>query len=407
MIDGTAPAQRGPGFRAFLFSDLRGYTAFIETNGDEAGARLLDRYRGLVRRVIAEHDGAEVRTEGDSFYVLFPSATGAVAAGLAIVAGADQLTTDDPTVPVRVGVGIHAGEAAETAEGPVGSAINVAARICAIAKPGEVLVSETVRGLVRTSSTIAFSSRGRPALKGVGEPIELFSAVDRGAAPRPGSAPAQGTQPDERALRRRARRPRRHRVRRGDRSCRTASVTDRAGRRRHLRRHPSDPSLRAAPPRHRSPASRRSAPAMDPPVPTTTSSRCSRRPSRRRAPRRPVAQGALGGSARVRCELTSEDADTVWYDRFQALGLATEQVDRLVSAAGIEAGQCSESVTSAVGEWRFGSAYGGRLLCYQADGASWIVWTYENERIVAQATRGDGDAAALFRWWKTIGPYLR
>ncbi len=406
MIDGTAPAQRGPGFRAFLFSDLRGYTAFIETNGDEAGARLLDRYRGLVRRVIAEHDGAEVRTEGDSFYVLFPSATGAVAAGLAIVAGADQLTTDDPTVPVRVGVGIHAGEAAETAEGPVGSAINVAARICAIAKPGEVLVSETVRGLVRTSSTIAFSSRGRPALKGVGEPIELFSAVDRGAAPRPGPRRPRGLSPT---------------------SARFAGVlvvlavigfgagilvsnglSDRSGR---SSAPPATPSVGSVPPSGAAPASVAGEPSVGASdgstgadddlialLPPAIAKTC--------APAT-VAQGALGGSARVRCELTSEDADTVWYDRFQALGLATEQVDRLVSAAGIEAGQCSESVTSAVGEWRFGSAYGGRLLCYQADGASWIVWTYENERIVAQATRGDGDAAALFRWWKTIGPYLR
>jgi class 3 adenylate cyclase len=68
----------------FLFSDLRGFTAFTETRGDGAAADLLDRYRTLVRAVIVKLGGAEIKTEGDSFYVVFPSASRAVAAGLAI-----------------------------------------------------------------------------------------------------------------------------------------------------------------------------------------------------------------------------------------------------------------------------------------------------------------------------------
>ncbi len=79
----------GPLTRGFLFADLRDYTAFAETHGDRAAADLLDRYRSLVREVVAASAGAEIRTEGDSFYVVFPSASTAVAAGLAIVAHAD------------------------------------------------------------------------------------------------------------------------------------------------------------------------------------------------------------------------------------------------------------------------------------------------------------------------------
>ena len=52
--------------------DLRGYTAFAESRGDIAAAELLDRYRALVRAVVADMDGAEIKTEGDSFYVVFP-----------------------------------------------------------------------------------------------------------------------------------------------------------------------------------------------------------------------------------------------------------------------------------------------------------------------------------------------
>ena len=74
--------------KSFLFADLRGYTDFVEAHGDHAAAALLDGYRGLVRAAVAEQQGAEVKTEGDSFYVVFESASAAVRCGLRIVAGA-------------------------------------------------------------------------------------------------------------------------------------------------------------------------------------------------------------------------------------------------------------------------------------------------------------------------------
>jgi class 3 adenylate cyclase len=163
--------------RGFLFADLRGYTAYVERAGDEAAASLLERYRSLVRGVVADHAGAEIRTEGDSFYVVFPSPSAAVRAGLELVERARADATDHPDAPISVGVGIHAGESAETAEGYVGSAVNLAARICSVAKAGEVLVSGTVRSLARTSLPVAFTPRGKPALKGLAEPVELYAVA--------------------------------------------------------------------------------------------------------------------------------------------------------------------------------------------------------------------------------------
>jgi class 3 adenylate cyclase len=78
----TGATRRPMQARGFLFADLRGYTAFVEARGDEAAAELLRTYRGIVRGVIARFDGAEIRTEGDSFYVVFRSASDAVLAGL-------------------------------------------------------------------------------------------------------------------------------------------------------------------------------------------------------------------------------------------------------------------------------------------------------------------------------------
>ncbi len=160
------------GTRGFLFCDLRGYTAFIEQRGDQAAAELLATYRELVREVIAAHEGAEIRTEGDSVYVVFPAASGAVEAGLGIVAGAAERSTRER--PIAVGVGVHAGETVATTEGLVGGAVNIAARVCAKAQAGEVLVTDTVRALTRTYLPYTYTSLGNQSLKGIAGGIPLY-----------------------------------------------------------------------------------------------------------------------------------------------------------------------------------------------------------------------------------------
>jgi class 3 adenylate cyclase/tRNA A-37 threonylcarbamoyl transferase component Bud32 len=169
--------------RGFLFSDLRGYTAYVESHGDAAASALLDVYRRMMRDTIARHGGAEIKTEGDSFYVVFPSASSAVICGLSVVAAAAAHSQADPEHPIRVGIGVNAGEAVAAAEGYVGSAVNIAARVCAQAKAGEVLVTETVRGLTRTSGRLTFTPVGRRTLKGIAEPMPLFHADLAGGGP--------------------------------------------------------------------------------------------------------------------------------------------------------------------------------------------------------------------------------
>ena len=202
-VSGEKPADGGQSgavrlgnpTRGFLFADLRGYTEFVERNGAAAAAGLLERYRALVRGLIAQFDGAEIKTEGDSFYVVFDSVSSAVRCGLAITTAA-RAAADEP---IRAGVGIHAGETIEADGGYVGSPVNIAARICAQAGPGEVLVSETVRALTTTVLPLQFKSRGRRQLKGIAEPIELFAVVEADAGTT--SWPSRG----RRRLSRRAR----------------------------------------------------------------------------------------------------------------------------------------------------------------------------------------------------------
>jgi len=165
--------------RGFLFADLRGYTAFLDRQGAIAAATLLARFRDLVRTIVAAHRGAEIRTEGDSFYVVFPSASSAVAAALAIAAAARD-DASNPGDTIQVGLGVHAGEAVDTPEGPVGTAVNIAARLCAQAQPGEVIVSDTVRSLTRSIGDAVFVPLGRRRLKGLDEPMALYRAVAAG-----------------------------------------------------------------------------------------------------------------------------------------------------------------------------------------------------------------------------------
>src|SRR4030081_328615 len=133
--------------RAFLFSDLRDYTSYVEAKGDAAAARLLREYRTLVRREVARHEGAEVKTEGDSFYVVFESASSALECAVAILRAADAQNDRDPAMPLRIGVGLHAGETVEYDDQFVGSAVNIASRLAGKAGAMELRVSDTLRGL--------------------------------------------------------------------------------------------------------------------------------------------------------------------------------------------------------------------------------------------------------------------
>ena len=169
-----APDEMGTITRGFLFADLRGYSDFVERRGAAAAAELLTRYRALAREAIGRFGGAEIKTEGDSFYVVFDSVSNAVRCGLAIAA--DARSAEDE--PIRVGIGVHAGETIEADGGYVGSAVNIAARICTLAGPGEVLVSDTVRSLTTTVLPVRFKSRGPRQLKGIAEPIELFAVEE-------------------------------------------------------------------------------------------------------------------------------------------------------------------------------------------------------------------------------------
>ena len=189
MIDEARIDAGGAAYRGFLFSDMRGFTAFAERHGNAAAAAAVSRFLDLARKAIARYEGSEVNTEGDAIHAVFPSASSAVMCGLDIVDAAKELNAQEPDRPIGLGVGVHAGEAVETAEGYIGRAVNIAARLCAVARPGEVLVSSTVKGITQSSIPVGFIPRGRRRLKGIADPILVYAVTRDVTAKGPREVP--------------------------------------------------------------------------------------------------------------------------------------------------------------------------------------------------------------------------
>jgi len=167
--------------RSYLFADLRDYTVFVETQGDAATARLLRAYRGLVRAEVAVHRGAEIKTEGDSFYVVFRTPGSAVRCALGIVERARRHDKRHPDLALRIGIGINTGEAVELGGGYVGAAVIVAARLAQQAEAGRILVTDTVRALVRSGAIAPMRDLGSWKLKGITQAVHVY-AVETGTA---------------------------------------------------------------------------------------------------------------------------------------------------------------------------------------------------------------------------------
>ncbi len=131
----------------FLFTDVEGSTKFLHELGAEAYAAALAEHRRLLREACSAHGGVEVDTQGDAFFVAFPTAPGAIDAAREITAGL-------ASGPIRVRVGLHTGTPLVTDEGYVGSDVNRAARIAASGHGGQVLVSSSTASLIDTDGLL-------------------------------------------------------------------------------------------------------------------------------------------------------------------------------------------------------------------------------------------------------------
>jgi class 3 adenylate cyclase len=173
--EGQPARKPGESMTAILFADIADSTALTERLGDtafRAKARDLDT---ALRSVIRDHTGTPIEGKllGDGVLAVFTSARQAIEAALACARAGD-----DAGLPLHLG--LHAGDVIRESDpdgrsNVYGGAVNIASRISGLSAPGEVLVSETVRSLARTSAGVRFEDRGDRELKGVSEAVRVWA----------------------------------------------------------------------------------------------------------------------------------------------------------------------------------------------------------------------------------------
>ena len=175
--------QRTSGTATVMFTDVESSTDITTRLGDDAAASLLATHNTIVLDQVAAFGGHDVRSTGDGFLVVFDSARAAVSCALAI-----QRELTEREHPIRVRIGLNAGEVLHSGDELFGAAINLAARVMDRADGGEILTTDTVRQLVGTMTDASFRDRGRVALKGFAERQRLYEV--RPAEARPAVPPA-------------------------------------------------------------------------------------------------------------------------------------------------------------------------------------------------------------------------
>jgi len=168
----------------FLFSDVEGSTRLVKALR-ERYPQVLAEHRRLVRAAIAAHGGREVDTQGDAFFAAFASATQAVLCALDI----QRALAAHPWpggAQVRVRIGIHTGQAVPAGGAYTGLAVHRAARICAAAGGGQVLVSQATQTLIEDEEEgegepgFTLVDVGQYRLKDLDRPVRLFQLAAAG-----------------------------------------------------------------------------------------------------------------------------------------------------------------------------------------------------------------------------------
>jgi branched-chain amino acid transport system substrate-binding protein len=173
------------GVRTFLIADVRGYTRYSDEQGDEAASALARRFAEIARDAVATRGGELIELRGDEALCVFASARSAVRGAVELQRRARERVDGGPALPLAVGIGLDAGEAVPTEGGYRGRALNVAARLCSLAKGGEILASETVAHLAGRHDEAEFAPRRPAAVKGVAEPLRFVEVVPKVELPPP------------------------------------------------------------------------------------------------------------------------------------------------------------------------------------------------------------------------------
>jgi class 3 adenylate cyclase len=168
---GAEPPEAGA-FRTILFTDVEGSTALTQRMGDAKARDLLRECERIVREALKSHSGSEVKSMGDGFMASFSSATRALECSIAMQRAFAE-HNESAEEPINVRIGLNAGEPIEEDEDLFGTAVNLAARICAHAEAGQILAPVVVRELA-AGKRFLFADLGETELRGFEDPVRLY-----------------------------------------------------------------------------------------------------------------------------------------------------------------------------------------------------------------------------------------
>ncbi len=171
-------AYTAPAMRAILFTDVCGSVAQTHQLGDDGHMQLLREHNAIVRSELIAHDGREVKHTGDGIMASFTSIVEAVDFAVAVQRRIDS-RNENADVPFHLSIGISAGEpVTDDHDDLFGAAVQLAARLCAVAEPGAIAVSVGVRELC-LGKPFRFDDRGHVELKGLPEPTQSYGVCWR------------------------------------------------------------------------------------------------------------------------------------------------------------------------------------------------------------------------------------
>ena len=160
-----------------MFTDVVGFTTLGQVN-EELALQLLEEHRALVRPMISEYGGIEVKTIGDAFLVEYPSALEAVKCAVEIQRALHERNARLPNERrVQLRIGIHVGDVIHSQGDILGDAVNVSSRIEPLAAPGGVCISEQVYDHVRNKIRLGLEKLEGKTLKHVSLPIDIYRIV--------------------------------------------------------------------------------------------------------------------------------------------------------------------------------------------------------------------------------------
>lgn len=174
-IEGPSSEQQSTidsAFRAIMFTDIEESTALTTRLGDEEMVALLNVHNRIVRHALQANRGSEVKFTGDGFHASFASVTDAVKCAIQIQSELAAHNTKNPELKIHIRVGLSAGEPVMADRDLFGSTVNLAARLCAHAKPNQILVARVVRDLCMGKGFL-FVEQDETMLKGLVEPVSL------------------------------------------------------------------------------------------------------------------------------------------------------------------------------------------------------------------------------------------